>query len=100
MTERSARPSDAPTSYVEMADVVDNLGLIVREARRARRLSLRAAAVQIGVGFTSLSRIESEINGCNTDTLIQVLHWLDQPTTPPTAEPRPEPSDDSEESGQ
>lgn len=38
--------ASAPSSYSDLAGVIEALPLLVREARRARGLSVRAAAVQ------------------------------------------------------
>jgi transcriptional regulator with XRE-family HTH domain len=71
------REATAPSSYAELADVLANLGLIVREARRARRLSLRAASESIGhVDFTTLSRIESGQQGTRVSHAVALLRWL------------------------
>jgi transcriptional regulator with XRE-family HTH domain len=82
----------APTSYAELARVIEALPLLLREARRTRRLSLRAVEEQTGVGYTSLHRIEHG-GGYEADTLLTILRWLDgsesnaepsTPVTPPT----------------
>jgi transcriptional regulator with XRE-family HTH domain len=65
------------TPYREIADVLANLGLILREARRARGLSTREAARQLGMSFATVGRIEQ-----GEDYMIgnarRVLAWLDQ----------------------
>jgi len=63
------------TSYAELADVLGNLPLLLREARRARGLSLRAAAAQLGIGFTTVSRMESG-EDCALSSAMAVLRWL------------------------
>lgn len=69
----------ALTSYAELADMLTNLGLIVREARRARRISLRSAAAEIdGVDFSTLSRVESGQQGTRVSAAIALLRWLDR----------------------
>lgn len=68
--------NDQPTPYTELADVLDGLPLLVREARRARGLSLRAAADQIGIGFATVSRIEGG-NDCALSNAVAVVRWLD-----------------------
>lgn len=69
--------AERPTTYAELADVITNLGLIVRERRRADGLSQRAAARQIDVSNSTISRLESgeHLDGRN---LAAVLHWLDR----------------------
>lgn len=75
--------SDAPTSYGELADIIDNLGLIVREARRARGTSQRAAAAQMGGQYSTISRVENGA-ACDSTSLLLILRWLDL-TAPPAA---------------
>lgn len=64
-------------TYGEVVAVLAALPLISREARRARGLSLREAARQIGCSFSTLSRIESGEN-CTLDHACEVLDWLDR----------------------
>lgn len=69
---------DRPTTYSELADVIANLPLLVREARRGRRLSQRGAAEQIGISFSTVSRMEAG-EDCVLSNVIAVLRWLDYP---------------------
>lgn len=69
--------TDRPTPYAELADVVGNLPLLLREARRARGLSQRAAATEIGVAFSTVHRIEAG-QDCVLSNAVAVLRWLDQ----------------------
>jgi transcriptional regulator with XRE-family HTH domain len=75
---------DLLTTYGELAQVIDSLGLIVRERRRQSRLSVRGAAAEIGVSFSKVSRLE---NGSDLDgkSLAAILRWLDGPETAPDA---------------
>lgn len=67
------------SSYREMADVVQGLPFLLREARRARGLSLRAAAEQIGgTNAATLHRFESG-GGLSWRTVPKVLRWLHGP---------------------
>jgi transcriptional regulator with XRE-family HTH domain len=68
--------ANAPTSYRELADLLDNLPLLIREARRTRGLSLRAAAREIGTSFNTLTRVEhgAQVTSGNAADL---LRWLD-----------------------
>lgn len=66
------------TTYAELADVLQSLPLLLREARRQRGLSIRKAAVEIGINFATLSRIEAG-KGHMIDNGLAVLHWLDHP---------------------
>lgn len=55
----SATKAAAPSSYSDLAAVIESLPLLVREARRARGLSVRAAAAQVGCSFSTISRFEN-----------------------------------------
>ena len=73
-----------PTPYVELAEVVASLPLLLREARRARRLSMRAAAREMGISFSTVTRIEQG-EDCALSNAMTVFRWLDQhriPTAP------------------
>lgn len=72
--------NDGLSSYAELADVLASLPLIAREMRRARGISLRAAAQEVGVSFSTLHRIESG-EDCVASHLIAVMRWIDQATT-------------------
>src|SRR5690349_12199387 len=63
------------TSYDELADIMQALPRVLREQRRIHRLSLRAAAAEIGVSFSTVSRLESgEV--VMSDVVQAVLRWL------------------------
>ena len=69
---------DAPLSaYGELVEIIDNLPLIVREARRARGLSMRRACAEIDGSASTVMRIERG-QAFNSGTLKAVLRWLDQ----------------------
>lgn len=74
---RQARPADAPTSYRELAAVLGSVGLLLREARRARGLSLREAARQLGTSFATVSRAEAG-DDLVLSNAVRILAWLDQ----------------------
>lgn len=65
--------------YTELAEVLEAIPLLCREARRARGLSIRAAAKELDVSFSTLHRIESG-EDCVASSLIAVMRWLDQPS--------------------
>jgi len=69
-------PNERPTPYAELADVLDNLPLLVRETRRSRRLSQRAAAADIGCAFSTISRVENA-EDCVLSNAIAMLRWMD-----------------------
>lgn len=82
--------ADQLTTYTELAQVIDNLPVLVRERRRQARLSLRAAARQCGLSAATLSRFEGgqDLDGKN---LRRILRWLDVPSAPDSPqEPRTE----------
>lgn len=65
------------TPYAELADVIAHLPVLLREARRQRRLSMRAAASEIGCSFSTVSRIEAGHDGAVSNA-VAVLRWLDR----------------------
>lgn len=67
---------ERPTPYVELAQVIANLPLLLREARRARGLSLRKAAVELDMSQSTVMRIE-EGRDCALSNAVAVLRWLD-----------------------
>lgn len=66
-----------PTPYSEIADLLDRLGSILYEARRARGLSQRAAAAEIHLSPSTLSRIETG-DDCSLENAKTVIRWLDR----------------------
>lgn len=64
--------------YGELASVLDNLPILVREARRARGLSVRAAATQIGCSFSTVHRFENG-DDVNLSNAAAMLRWLGAP---------------------
>ena len=72
--------NDQPTPYREMADVIASLPLLLREARRARGLSLRATAKELRISFSTVDRIERG-EDCALSNAVAVLRWLDQTRT-------------------
>lgn len=66
-----------PTPYAELAEVIGHLPLLLREARRARGLTQRAAASQLGMSFSTISRMENG-EDCALSNATAVLRWLDQ----------------------
>lgn len=65
------------TTYGEIADVLDNLRMIVREARRRDRLTLAALAEASGVRSPStLHRFEAG-HELSVENVIALLRWLD-----------------------
>lgn len=75
--------ADGLSAYSELADVLRLLPLLLREARRARRLSVRAAASELGMSFSTVSRMEAG-EDCVMSNVVAVLRWLDVvPGAPP-----------------
>jgi len=71
------------TPYPELAEVLASLPFLLREARRARGLSQRAAAKQMGVSFSTISRVENGEDLVLSNT-VAILRWLDaRPGTTP-----------------
>lgn len=72
---------ERPTAYTELAQVIANLPLLLREARRARGLSLRKAAVELDMSQSTVMRMEDG-NDCALSNAVAVLRWLDQTEVP------------------
>lgn len=66
------------SSYADLAQVIQDMPVIVRSARRMRRLSLRAAGVEMGLSFATVHRVESG-HDFDSGTLQALLRWLDEP---------------------
>ncbi len=65
------------TPYAELAQVIASLPMLLRETRRARGLSMRAAARELSMSFSTVYRIE-EGNDCALSNAVAVLRWLDR----------------------
>lgn len=76
-----ADPSGNLTSYSELADLLGHLPLLLREARRARQLSVREAGRQLGVSGATISRIEGG-EDCTGSNAVKILRWLDRAPLP------------------
>ncbi|GJF06586.1 helix-turn-helix domain-containing protein [Pseudonocardia sp. D17] len=73
-----AEPS-APTSYDELISVLESLPILVRETRRRRGMSQRAAAEQIGLEtWATLSRCENGA-GLHMKSIVPLLRWIGTP---------------------
>lgn len=68
--------SERLSSYTELAEVLDVLPILLREARRARGLRMQDVAEQVGVAASTVCRIEAG-EGCRLDSAVAVLRWLD-----------------------
>jgi transcriptional regulator with XRE-family HTH domain len=66
------------TSYPELIQVLEALPILAREKRRAEGLSLRQAATQVGVSFSSMHRLENSKGDIRFDTILRVLRWLNR----------------------
>jgi transcriptional regulator with XRE-family HTH domain len=73
------------SSYTELAEVLASLPMLLRETRRARRLSLRAAATEIGCSFSTIARFEAG-DGVHSDFLVAAVRWLAAARTPEVPE--------------
>lgn len=72
------------STYTEFATLVEQLPILIRERRRAKGLSLRDAGLEIGVSFSTVTRMESG-GDASTVSLVAVLRWLDRdPSRTPT----------------
>lgn len=65
-----------PTSYSEIVTLLGDLPMLVREKRRRNGLSLREAARQVGVSFSTLDRFERSEDAQLRTTVIPLLWWV------------------------
>jgi transcriptional regulator with XRE-family HTH domain len=63
------------TPYGEIITVVDNLPVILREARRRKQASMRDVAKETGLSLTTVSRAEAGEN-IRTDSMTTLLKWV------------------------
>ncbi len=75
-------------AYGELIDVLDNLGTLVREARRTRRHSTRETGRLTGVSNATVSRIERG-EGFDSRTAVALLRYLDPESAPTPKQPEP-----------
>lgn len=66
-------------SYREVLDVLANLRIAVKEARRARKLSLREVAAESGVNLNSISRFERG-SDLYLSHAVCLMEWLARPS--------------------
>lgn len=70
----AARPTTTPAALVD--ERMTELRGFVRERRSARGLSLRTAAVEIGVPFTTITGFEKGERTPDSPALLALLAWL------------------------
>lgn len=70
-----ATTNSGPTSYGELVDVLTNLPLLLREARRRRGLGLRATARELGMSFSTVSRFENGEDIVLSNAM-DILRWV------------------------
>ena len=74
-------------SYDELADLLAQLPLLMREARRARGLRMRDVGEQVGMSASTVCRIEAG-GDCSLTGAISVLRWLGRPIELPEGSDR------------
>jgi len=62
-------------SEFELIDSLVNLPSLLRRTRKARRLSVRAAARDMGISFATVSRVEDG-RDYMVSTALVVLRWV------------------------
>lgn len=70
--------TDQPSGYDGLLQVLADLPVICRETRRRKGLSLRAAAQQAAVSFSTLDRMERGDTGANLTSIVAILKWVKQ----------------------
>lgn len=64
-------------SYREVHNVVAHLPIVLRNVRARRDLSLRDAADEIGISYTSLWRFERGNQSLDVGSVLLLITWLD-----------------------
>lgn len=67
---------DAPTGYDQFLRIIDNLPVLVEHQRRRKGLSLRAAALEIGMSLNTLRRLEQCEGDLQLNNFRLVIEWL------------------------
>jgi transcriptional regulator with XRE-family HTH domain len=67
----------AESTYGELAAVLESLPDALKVTRRARGVSLRECARQIGVSFSTVNRIEAGEDVVLSNA-VAVMRWIDQ----------------------
>lgn len=62
--------------YGTTLGMLDALPVAVRRKRNAEGLSLRAAAEQIGISWTTLRSVEESLHHTRVDVIRALLEWL------------------------
>lgn len=70
--------ADETQGVPTVAEAIAALPAAVAAVRSARRLSLRAAADEMGIGFSNLHRLEKGGN-CTLATVTAAARWLEGP---------------------
>lgn len=68
------------SSYLPAIEALESLGLSLKAVRLSRGKSLRKCATEIGISFSTVTRIESG-EACDTTSALAVLRWLASPPT-------------------
>jgi predicted transcriptional regulator len=72
--------TDAPIlTHADIARYIDELRVGAASKRHWRHLSVRAAAKQIGISFSSLARFEASTVDAQLHTMLAIAKWVDQP---------------------
>lgn len=66
---------DTVNRYAVAADEISNMRASLAVARKIRGLSLRAVAVEIGISFSTVTRIEAG-HACDLDSAAAIFRWL------------------------
>lgn len=72
------------TPYAELADILNRLGPLVSDARRARGLDQKTAATRAGIAPSTLCRLEARGRDVSLPSAVKLLRWLDTTTVQPT----------------
>lgn len=85
------------TATADVIAVLEDLSRLVLTARTERGLTVRAAAREAGVNFSTLSRCErgdfGRDRGISLGCAVKLLRWINEPAAPPFVPVPADPAD-------
>jgi transcriptional regulator with XRE-family HTH domain len=67
------------TPIAQLVGILENLPMLLREARRVRGLYLYEVAEQTGINISLICRIENGHDTYHMNQVVPLLKWLDRP---------------------
>jgi len=79
-----AADTEKPLAYDELARILLNLPLLVREKRRRLGLSQRGVGRVSRISFATVARCEAGYD-LKLSSVLELLEWIGTPDNPPTS---------------